>query len=224
MPKAKPRAPQDTPRNVEGTGRGLKVVARSVVSKNRGSAESPESIKAKLAKNREKYLDVSSLPIAEVADAVDPDKPLTEKAKLFVKFWAQGESISSAAARAGYGDGATYAYRLVHYPQAKALYAQEKALYEQAAQMTRKKVMDMLIESYDMAKLAAEPSSMVAAAREIGKMCGYYEPQKIKIEHTLADGVPRMDRLSDEELMEVIRNGGQLPGPSGPNTQPQLES
>lgn len=188
-------------------GRGTKIATKRVVK---------ASAKA-LAKDptlRTKYVDTSAIPVAELADTIDPDKPLTEKAKLFVKFWAQGESISSAAIRAGYGDGATYAYRLVHYPQAKALYAQEKALYEQAAQMTRKKVMDMLVESYDMAKMAAEPASMVSAAREIGKMCGYYEPQKIKIEHSLADGVSRMDRLSDEDLMEVIRNGGQLPTPA----------
>lgn len=193
------------------SGRGRKVVTRPA-AKNRSTPLPAEKVEGKIAANRAKYQSVMNLPIAEVADAVDPDKPLTEKAKLFVKFWAQGESISSAAARAGYGDGATYAYRLVHYPQVKALYAQEKALYEQAAQMTRKKVMDMLVESYDMAKMCAEPSSMVSAAREIGKMCGYYEPQKIKIEHTLADGAARMDRLSDEELLEVIRNGGQLPG------------
>lgn len=197
--------------NRKGTGRGLKVVTRPV-AKKRGTNATPEVREATIAENRTKYRNTTNLPIAEVADSVDPDKPLTEKAKLFVKFWAQGESISSAAARAGYGDGATYAYRLVHYPQAKALYAQEKALYEQAAQMTRKKVMDMLVESYDMAKMCAEPSSMVSAAREIGKMCGYYEPQKIKVEHTLADGAARMDRLTDEELLEVIRNGGQLPG------------
>lgn len=188
------------------SGRGRKVVTKPV-TRNRGASE-------RGAKNRDKYVDTSAIPVAELADTIDPDKPLTEKAKLFVKFWAQGESVYSAATRAGYGDGATYAYRLVHYPQAKALYAQEKALYEQAAQMTRKKVMDMLVESYDMAKMAAEPASMVSAAREIGKMCGYYEPQKIKIEHSMADGAQRMDRLTDDELLEVIRNGGQLPTPT----------
>ncbi len=205
------------------SGRGRKVVTKPV-TKKRGASGKPEVIASTIAQNREKYRDTSAIPVAELEDAIDPDKPLTEKAKLFVKFWAQGESVYAAAARAGYGDGATYAYRLIHYPQAKALYAQEKALYEQAAQMSRKKVMDMLVEAYDMAKMTAEPSSMVAAAREIGKMCGYYEPQKIKIEHSLADGAARMDRLSDEELMEVIRNGGQLPGAAPSATQPQLEN
>lgn len=197
----------------------MKAVSKPI-TKKRGVSAKPEVIEAAVLDNRRKYRNAANIPVAEIADTIDPNKPLTDKAKLFVKFWAEGESIQSAAIRAGYGDGASYAYRLVHFPQAKALYAQEKALYEQAAQMTRKKVMDMFIESYDMAKMCAEPSSMVAATREVAKMCGYYEPQKIKIEHSMADGVARMDRLSDEELLEVIRNGGQLP----PSTQPQLEN
>lgn len=219
MPSKAPAKPSTAP-----SGRGRKVVTKPV-AKRRGAGAEPAAVKAKALKNREKYVDTSAVPVAELADVIDPDKPLTEKAKLFVKYWAQGESVYAAAARAGYGDGATYAYRLIHYPQAKALYAQEKALYEQAAQMTRKKVMDMLVESYDMAKMCAEPSSMVAAAREIGKMCGYYEPQKIKIEHSLVDGAARMDRLTDEELLEVIRNGGQLPGTAPAQAQlPQPEN
>lgn len=114
----------------------------------------------------------------------------------------------TAAARAGYGDGATYAYRLIHYPQAKALYAQEKALYEQAAQMSRKKVMDMLVEAYDMAKMTAEPSSMVAAAREIGKMCGYYiETKKVELSVNGSVAIRKMEALSDEELLKMISGG-----------------
>lgn len=211
--------PPGTTRNREGNGRGMKAVSKPI-TKKRGVSAKPEVIEAAVLDNRRKYRNAANIPVAEIADTIDPNKPLTDKAKLFVKFWAEGESIQSAAIRAGYGDGASYAYRLVHFPQAKALYAQEKALYEQAAQMTRKKVMDMLVESYDMAKMCAEPSSMVSAAREIGKMCGYYEPQKIRVEHSLVEGIQRMDRLSDEELLEVIRNGGQLP----PSTQPQLEN
>lgn len=213
--------PPGATHNRKGNGRGMKAVT-APVRKKRGAGAEPEARAATLAENRKKYRDLSAIPTAAVGDEVDPNKPLTEKAKLFVKYWAQGESIASASARAGYGDGATYAYRLVHYPQAKALYAQEKALYEQAGQMTRKKVMDMLIESYDMAKLAAEPSSMVSAAREIGKICGYYEPQKIKIEHSIKGEVARMDRMSDEELLDMIRNGGLPPTGDQPQPQPQL--
>lgn len=142
-------------------------------------------------------------------EAIDPNKPLTEKQKLFVKFWAEGESISSASARAGYNDGASIAYRMSKMPNILAMKSSLAVKYEEAAQMTRKKVMDMLIESYDMAKLMAEPSTMVAAAREVGKMCGYYAPveHKMKVDVTGNVVVDRLNSMSDAELLKLITSG-----------------
>lgn len=162
-----------------------------------------------IANSRAKYTNTALVSAKDLADVVDPNKPLTEKAKLFVKLWASGESIAAASARAGYGEGATYAYRLVHYPQVIALYNEEKRKYEEAAQMTRKKVMDMHIEAFEMAKLLSEPASMVAAAREIGKMCGYYEPVKQRIELTVNGQVEmkRLEQLSDSELLKLLSEG-----------------
>lgn len=140
---------------------------------------------------------------------VDVNKELNDKQKLFVKFWAEGESISTASAKAGYNDAATYAYRMTKMPNVLALYSRIKAKYEEAGQMTRKKVMDMLIESYDMAKLMAEPSTMVAAAREVGKMCGYYAPveHKMKVDVTGNIVVDRLNSMSDAELLKLITTG-----------------
>lgn len=193
--------------NKEGTGRGLKKVTRPV-AKKRGVNATEEAKLQRIADNRAGYKNLSNLPVAEVA-LLDDDKPLTEKAKLFVRYWAQGESITSASARAGYGDGASYAYKLVHLPKVKALYDAEKKAYEEAGQMSRKKVMDMLIEAYDMAKLMAEPASMVSAAREVGKMCGYYEPVKKTLEINVngATLAKKMDQMSDAELQAMIVEG-----------------
>lgn len=140
------------------------------------------------------------------AEAIDPDKPPTDKQRLFAKLWASGESIVSATARAGYENCATYGYRLARQPNILAIYEAEKKLYEEAGQMTRKKVMDMLTESYEHAKLAGEPASMVSAAREIGKMCGYYEPVKKKIELSVVGGQlnERLNQMSDSELLKLI--------------------
>lgn len=153
-----------------------------------------------------KYKDTSTNAVAE---SVDPSKPLTEKQKLFVKYWAEGDAITTASARAGYSDGATLAYRMVKMPNVLALYDQYKLAYEEAAQMTRKKVMDMMIESYDMAKLLAEPSTMVAAAREIGKMCGYYAPVETRVKLDVSGNVvhQRLNSLSDAELIKLITEG-----------------
>lgn len=146
------------------------------------------------------------------AEQIDPNKPLTDKQKAFVKLWAAGESIISASERAGYSDGGTYAYRLIRYPNVLSLYQEEKRKYEEAAGMSRKKVMDMLLESYEAAKMTNEPASMVSAAREIGKMCGYYEPTK----HTVAVSVQgkvvveRLNRMSDADLLRAITDGNAL--------------
>ena len=65
-----------------------------------------------------------------LAALVDVNKELNEKQKLFVKFWAEGESITTASAKAGYNDAATYAYRMTKMPNVLALYSKIKAKYE----------------------------------------------------------------------------------------------
>jgi hypothetical protein len=78
--------------------------------------------------------------------------------------------------------------------------------------------MDMLIESFDMAKLMAEPASMVSAAREIGKMCGYYEPVRVKMDMTVNGevAVRQLNAMTDGELLKLITGGTQavLPAPA----------
>ena len=143
------------------------------------------------------------------AALVPADKPLTDKQRQFVKFWAEGDSIPNAMQRAGYNEQPSYGYRMAKMPNILALYNEEKRLYEEASQMTRKRVMDMLVDAYDMAKLMSEPASMVSAAREVGKMCGYYEPVKTQVNVTVNGqvSIDRMSRLSDDELLKIIEQG-----------------
>jgi phage terminase small subunit len=142
----------------------------------------------------------------EAAESLDPNRALTEKQLAFVQLWAEGHTILMASVKAGYNDAGSCAYRMARMPHIVRRYQEEKVRYEEAAQMTRKKVMDMLKESYDTAKMVAEPSSMVAAAREIGKMCGYYEPVTIRHQHAVEGDVihRRVERMNDQELLEYI--------------------
>lgn len=138
---------------------------------------------------------------------ISVDKPLTDQQRLFVKFWAQGESPLSASLKAGYADGGAYAYRMVYQPNILALYRQEKEAYERDSGMNRKKVVDGFLEAIEMAKTMAEPSTMVAGWREVGKMCGYYEPVEIKhtINHQGKVLHERLEKLTDAELFELIQ-------------------
>lgn len=136
----------------------------------------------------------------------NPDRPLTEMQLMFVRHWAAGESILAASARAGYRDGGTYAYRLVKEPAILKIYEREKALYEASCQMTRKKVMDGFLEAADMARLQADPTAMVGAWREVGKMCGYYEPVRKRIDINVNGTITqKVERMDEDTLLKIIR-------------------
>jgi phage terminase small subunit len=153
--------------------------------------------------------DTSNLSAAEMAEVISPDKPLTEKQRLFVQYWAQGDSIPIASRRAGYNDAAGIAYRMVKMPNILKLKAKYEAEWEETSQMTRKKVMDGMLEAIEMAKLMAEPASMIAGWREIGKLCGYYAPveHKMKIDVTGNVIVDKLNSMSDAELLKIISQG-----------------
>lgn len=158
---------------------------------------------------RSRGTDTSNLSAEELAILIPADKPLTDKQKGFVKFWAQGESITTASVKAGYNDSGTIAYRMVRMPNILALKAKYEAEWIEENQMTRKRVMDGMLESIDMAKLMSEPSSMIAGWREIGKICGYYAPveHKMKVDVTGNIVLDRLNSLSDAELLRIISSG-----------------
>lgn len=157
------------------------------------------------------------------AAMVSPDKPLTEKQKTYAIARARGESVPNAMAQAGYNEQVSYGYRLDKMPNVQALVRQEQALYAEASQMDRKKVIDMQLEAFEMARVMAEPSSMVAAAREIGKICGLYEPKKVEVNFNgrVQHEIHRFEAMSDAELLDVLAAG--LPPPdSSPTNPPEL--
>ena len=169
----------------------------------RGTNATEETKAARVAALRASAPNTSGY--AGVAEA-NPDRPLTSRMKEFVKLWAQGETILSAALRAGYNDGGTYAYRLAKDPAILKIYHREKEAYAAAVGMTRQKVMEGLLEAVEMSKIQADPTAMIAGWREVGKMCGYYEPVKKQIDVNITGNVvmQRLNKLSDAELLKLI--------------------
>lgn len=167
----------------------------------RGKNATPEA-------RAERYTLRKSLPqtVAQI-EQNNPDRPLTEKQKLFVKFWAQGESILSASYRAGYSDNGTMGYRLAKDPAILKIYHYEKAKYEEAAQVTRKEVIEGFREAANMARTLADPVALTGAYREIGKMCGYYEPVKRTIDINVSGNVTmkKLEALNNDELLKLIK-------------------
>ena len=190
-------------------------LARNTPQKNRREAEKPERIKSLRA--------APETTTMAAAAAVSPDKPLTEKQKLYAVARARGESVPNAMAQAGYNEQVSYGYRLDKMPNVQALIRQEQALYAAAAQIDRKKVIDMQLEAYELARTMAEPATMVSAAREIGKICGLYEPKKVEVNFNgrVQHEIHRFEAMSDAELLDVLAAG--LPPPdSSPSNPPEL--
>ena len=144
---------------------------------------------------------------ADIIATHNPNRPLTDKQKIVVKEWAGGESISSASVRAGYADGGQMAYRMAKDPAILKLYHMEKALYAEASQMTRKKVMEGFLEAADMARTLADPTALTGAWREVGKMCGYYEPIKRTIDINISGNVTmkKLEAMGDADLLKLIK-------------------
>ena len=154
----------------------------------------------------------------------NPNKPLTTKQSEFVRFWAMGETPKTACKKAGYSDDSIIPV-LMRSPSVLAAFHREKKKYEEAAHITRKTVMDMHLEAYAMAKLMAEPSTMVAAARELGKMAGYYAPVETRVSVSVGGTLvlEQLNTLSDAELLKMIADGSAqalLPALNAPDQTP----
>jgi len=154
--------------------------------------------------------DTSNLSAEEMAEVISPDKPLTEKQKLFVKNWAEGDSLSSAALRAGYaGSNASLCYRMAKMPNVLALKAEYELKWEQDNQMSRRRVMDGMLEAIEMAKLMAEPATMIQGWKTIGQLCGYFAPvqHQVKVDVTGNVIIDKLNSMSDAELLKIISGG-----------------
>lgn len=143
------------------------------------------------------------------AAKVDVNKPLTDKQKAYVVARASGESVPAAMALAGYNEQPSYGYRMEKMPNILAALREERARYAEAAQVSRLDVINMHKEAFELARLMAEPASMVSAAREIGKICGHYETNiNVNISGTVQHEVHRFEQMTDEELLRFLSEQG----------------
>lgn len=137
----------------------------------------------------------------------NPDAPLTELQRKFVMHLVHDKMSQTAAARAaGFGGqpGPT-ANSLMKLNKIQAAIAREREEYAKASGMTKQKVIDGFAEAIDLARIKADPIAMIAGWREIGKMCGFYEPTKTEIKLSVNGQVmvQKLNSMSDEELLAL---------------------
>lgn len=136
----------------------------------------------------------------------DASQPLTEMQRMFVQHLVHDKLNQTAAARqAGFHQPGTSAHALMKNPKVLAAIAEERLEYAKASGMTKRKVIEGFSEAIDLARIKADPIAMIAGWREIGKMCGFYEATKTKVEVSVQGQVliQRLNTMSDEELLAL---------------------
>lgn len=146
-----------------------------------------------------------------VAGTQDPNQPLNEMQRRFVNALVHEQMPKTAAARiAGYSQPATAAHTMMKNPKILKVIAEERAQYAKDSGMTRQKVIEGFVESINMARIKADPLTMITGFREIGRMCGFYEPTKTKVEVSVEGKVllDRLSAMSDADLIKLAESQG----------------
>ena len=137
---------------------------------------------------------------------------LTPKQTRFVQEYLVDGNGSAAAVRAGYSpvSAKVAASRMMTKDNAvrRAVEAQQRA---DAARLRirREDVLAGLLEAVDQARVQGDPAAMISGWKEIGRMQGYYAPDRVKAEVAVTGNVDmdRLTRLSDAELLKIIAAG-----------------
>lgn len=132
---------------------------------------------------------------------------LNEKQEKYCQSRARGVGKRQSAILAGYAEYDKVGEQIEESDDVRYRIAELQQATVRATGITKEMVAEGLKDAADMAKTLADPTGMVAAWRELGKMLGFYAPEVKKIERGISKGdlLRAMEQLSDEELLRMSR-------------------
>jgi hypothetical protein len=76
-------------------------------------------------------------------------------------------------------------------------------------EISRQDAIRGLLEAIDQAREQSNPAAMIAGWREVGRMLGFYEPQRHAVEVSTAASAEagRYERMTDAELIRLVAAG-----------------
>ena len=140
--------------------------------------------------------------------SVKPPTPLSAKQSAFAASYAQHHNASLAAREASYSVGCasvTGARLLVNASVLARIQAYE-ADAALALGISRQRLLNELQHAAALAQSKGEPMALIAAWREIGKVCGYYQPERVAvaIKTVEMDDIASMRHMTNAELEALI--------------------
>lgn len=130
---------------------------------------------------------------------------VAERVEQVAQAAVDGKTQVEIALEAGYAtqSGAQHALKV---PEVQARIKEIREDLEDTVKIKRIDVINGFLDSIEMAKLAADPGSMIRGWTEIGKMLGHYAPEVKKVELSMNQRalMNKYEAMSDEELMAGI--------------------
>lgn len=133
---------------------------------------------------------------------------LTPRQAKFVAEYLVDTNATQAAIRAGSAPAGAHVWasRTLRNPKVSAELKKRLEADSERLRVSRENVVSMLLASFQMAKEQGEPAAMVSAARELGRMMGFYAPTPARFEVDLVSAAEkgRLDAMTDAELLRLI--------------------
>jgi hypothetical protein len=132
---------------------------------------------------------------------------LDSRQKIFVESRAKGMSRKQSAITAGYSDSNKSGDHVERGQLVQAELAGIRAKMAEGIGITKDDVAAGFKDAADMARIMSDPTGMVGAWRELGKLLGFYAPEVKRVEQGISrrDLLTAMDTLSDEDLQRLAR-------------------
>ena len=136
------------------------------------------------------------------------NRSLTSRQARFVDEFLLDGVGTQAAIRAGFSEkGASVAgTRMLRNARVQAALAEHQAADAARLHIKRENVVAALLEAVETAREQKDPSTMVRALAEIGKLMGFYSPRQIEVMPVDMEQatMKRMSKMTDAELVAVI--------------------
>ncbi|MGB0969439.1 MAG: terminase small subunit [Mycobacterium sp.] len=127
---------------------------------------------------------------------------LQAKQRAFVFGLHQGLNKAQAARLAGYATPEVAAYKAFKSPAVQAALAELRERDKSDLMLDRRAVLNGLLDSVSM---AANSMEMTAAWREIGRVIGAYEPEKVEVTHEVGERtMQQLQQMRTSDLAQLV--------------------
>lgn len=133
--------------------------------------------------------------------------PLSTRQRSFVHAYVESGNGAAAAIKAGYSERSAKvtASRLLTKANVRTAVRTQQEEIAKRLDLSREKVLAELQEAVNVARMKGDAQAMVAAWREVAKICGFYAPERksLKTSETGHEALRRLESLSDFELLAL---------------------